>query len=351
MSSYNNFLSQIEVDEKELKRDLQNRNKAKKGRNNENINSTKPKGQEKTKVSSQNKNFKGNRQKSKEVEHKRTVQKATQKSKVLQNGPQKNQKIDKARSIEKIQITASEKRKVQNKKINLNDNHRAIRQKKLGDNTHLTKDRKENELANVRRANELAQLKNPSELAKLKKANISSLKKTRPNLTSKRLKDEHVHLRQKKVTSQLDKDKALVEKLTFKISKEEYDDKILGTIHQHQTQTRMIFLKDGEKLSKVPKSVAFLGAYAFLLSVVMIYSFSRVGTVKMDLRKVNAQFNELNEVNAQLNIKLATAYNIDNIRQRAENELYMSKPEAHQIMYITVVPENYVEYEIGSDDE
>ncbi len=135
----------------------------------------------------------------------------------------------------------------------------------------------------------------------------------------------------------------------FAISKKEYKAKVIGT--KRQDSTKYVYMHDDKKRIKVPPVVALLGMYGFVLSVVMIYYFSRVGVVKGELREINNEYSKLSEENVQLNINLATAYNIDNIRQRAENELYMSKPEAHQIIYISVEPENYAEYEMGSENE
>ncbi len=308
MSSYNDFLSKIEVDEKELKRDLQNRNKNK-NRDNNQI-SNKPL----QKIPTNNKSLG-----SKDGLNPKNLKKSVNPQ--ATNNPEQRRVVTGSMQKPNLQVDKSRSELVRN----VSSNNRQAVNSRLPVASAVGASRKNVSQAKVSRA------------------------EAKTNLTKERLIKEKVHLRQKKINDQLSKDKALVEKHTFNISKEEYDKKILGSIRQQQT--KMIFLRDGEKLAKVPKSVAFLGAYAFLLSIVMLVAFSVVGNKKMELRALNGQFNALNDVNAQLNIKLATAYNIDNIRTRAENELYMNKPETHQVMYITVIPENYVEYEMESDNE
>ncbi len=327
MSSYNNFLSKIDVDEKELKRDLQNRekerNKGKVGNikalgNSQSSNGTKP-----LKRIPTNDRTLGNKSTNKESIEPQKLNKNTS-----------QQPTNRAQQSRQNDNSNNERRRVRN--LSAQDN---IIQRELVDNVSNN---------NRQAVNSRLPVKNKPNNESINRVRVEKVRRT-PNLSKERLVTEKIHLRQKKVNEQLTRDKALIEKLTFNISKEEYDKKILGSIRQQQT--KMIFLREGEKLAKVPKSVAFLGAYAFILSVVMLVAFSVVGNKKMELSTYNDKFNTLNEVNAQLNIKLATAYNIDNIRQRAEYELYMSKPETHQVMYITVVPENYVEYEMESDNE
>ncbi len=319
MSSYNDFLSKIEVDEKELKRDLQNRSKEKKQVNKVGAN---PQG---TKNPNSNKSLKKLPSSKKPTRNTNSIEN-------LRNPNPKNINRD----------IAANKRNEPLKK----EGNNAPKNIKRDDRGHVSNNKRQ--VNNIKPKAELSRVPHSSNIQpNTKKPN--NVLRSDSNFSKQPLQKQKVHLRQKKVVDQFTKDKALVEKQTFSISKDEYDKKVMGTIRQQST--KMIFLKDGQKLAKVPKSVIFLGLYAFALSVVMLLSFSRVGTLKMELRNYNDKFKGLNEVNAQLNIKLATAYNIDNIRQRAENELYMSKPEAHQIMYITVVPENYVEYEMESDNE
>ncbi len=317
MSSYNDFLSKIEIDEKELKRDLQNRSKEKNSANNQS-----PK-KPLQKIPGNNRTI---------------VSKDGLKPKTLNKSANQQPPI-KPQQRRVAEVNSAVNGNIQKQNLQVGSSKREL-VRSVSSNNRQAVNSKLPEKAKINRA--IA--------ANPERKNFNQAKQgNKPNLSKERLASEKIHLRQKKVKDQLAKDKAIIEKSTFNISKEEYDKKILGSIRQQQT--KMIFLREGEKLAKVPKSVVFLGIYAFVLSVVMLVSFSVVGNKKMELRSLNDQYNGLNDLNAQLNIKLATAYNIDNIRQRAENELYMNKPESHQVMYITVVPENYVEYEMESNNE
>ncbi len=317
MSSYNDFLSKIEVDEKALEKDLQNRKREiQRKKNNK---SRKLQSEQKGKVNpkSQNRNTSvDTREKTLSSENNQRNRRQGQKTKnIAENNekiPSQKQQVRKNKEVRKN----SQKISAQNRDSKVNS-QKIAEFSKVNKNPKTTKDTRKNK-------------------------HIVSKEDVNHKVIKNLNKNTKIQLRQKKLEKQFDEDKKLVETQTFTIEKDEYEKTVLGTIREQET--KLIFLKDGDKLAKAPVSVAFLGAYAFLLSVIMIYTFSQVSTVKMELRKLNAEYSNLTEVNTQLEIKLATAYNIDNIRQRAENELYMNKPEAHQIMYITVVPENYAEY-------
>lgn len=381
-SSYNSFLDNIEVNEKELQRDLQKRKNAEQRRrlNKENEGQyIKPQ-----KKPNPNRNNVNQANVNKNTTNKNTTNNTTNKinssrptTTTTTKNPAKEQGgIVKSRdnSVNNSNTTTKPKTNQQTNQNNVatksNTALSNVRKEKTpnvpSDKQQKNQKRKEvvkieNTKGNVRKVTQLNNVNGTQEARKTlnkenDRANVNNngeqanSTKHRRHITKQRLKNEKIHIRQRKINTDVTpEDNAFVEKQTFTISKEEYDEKILGTIKDNQT--KMIFLKENQKLAKVPKSVAFLGIYTFILSAIILYSFSRIGTVKVELRELNKQFNELNEINAQLNIKLATAYNIDNIRQRAENELYMNKPEAHQIMYITVVPENNVEYEMGTNDE
>ncbi len=346
-SSYNNFLANIEVDEKQIKRDMAKRELAKQKQKQYNDqNKVKPK----ARVSAQNsalddrgsRNSSVSKRKNEEIQPNRDRVKQTETSQNRNyKGERENRRPDAKRSESTKHATVNREQGARIRK----------EQRNSFNNTQSVPLRiSQKEKAPLRLEDKTARsnaksVNNPSQIS----GRSSRANETRKNaLTRERLQKENIHLRQKKIrNSKSDKTKES-DQIHLTMSKTEYNQKVLGTIRENST--KFILFKDSTKLAKVPKGVAFLGVYAFILSAIMLYYFSQVAVVKMELSKVNEEYFKLNEVNAQLNIKLATAYNIDNIRQRAENELYMSKPEPHQIMYISVVPENFVEYEIDTEE-
>ncbi len=310
-SSYNNFLANIEVDEKEIKRDMAKREIAK--RNRQRYNEQQPKVRPKVKPQenintgrTKNQTASRNDRPVSLKQGKDNVRRSNESLRQLNNQGKKTQSANNNSPMRsnKARIDQENYYKIKQEQNNRNSQPRSSQQNKVDRNQALTRDR---------------------------------------------LKNEHIHLRQKKMgNTKGGTDAKRNDQVHLTMSKKEYDQKVLGTIRENST--KFILFKDSTRLAKAPKGVVFLGFYVFIMSAIMLYYFSQVAIIKMELSSVNEEYSKLNEVNAQLNIKLATAYNIDNIRQRAENELYMSKPEPHQIMYISVVPENFVEYEMGSGD-
>ncbi len=322
-SSYNNFLANIEVDEKDIKREMAKREIAKKRQQqyNDELSKVRPK----TKPIDQklNRNIKN-------TNIKNTKLKKDEQPVSLKQGKDRVKQTNNRTSY----------KDTENINTNINTKTTNQTQNKRNINNAPTNSPQWEEV-DLRIDGKLLRHNSPqNKKLKTRNTNASSEKKSM---------NDSKHLRQKKIRNAKNKDTAKdSDKIHLTMSKTEYNQKVLGTIRENST--KFIMFRDSTKLAKVPKDVAFLGLYAFILSAVMLYYFSQVAVVKMELSKVNGEYGKLNEVNAQLNIKLATAYNIDNIRQRAENELYMNKPEPHQIMYITVVPENFVEYEMDTEE-
>ncbi len=369
-SSYNNFLANIEVDEKDIKRELAKREIAKKKRQQYQDQQNKVRPKEPLKInpnglnkrSSQGLNNKHDEERVSLKQGKDRVTKAT-------NAPVSNRNLENR---------GSQNRSVNNNSVNNRSNARPritqedyynIKQqenKNRVDNRHNPQRevRKAPQSVNQKSLNNTRQKQAPKNVLQYRVVdksaeNYSQLRanqKSNQNNSSRnsalskdKLRHEQIHLRRKKIINAKSKDNVnSSNQVHLTMSKKEYDQKVLGTIRENST--RFILFRDSTRLARAPKGVAFLGFYTFVLAAIMLYFFSQVAVAKMELSKVNDEYAKLNEVNAQLNIKLATAYNIDNIRQRAENELYMSKPEPHQIMYITVVPENFVEYEMDTEE-
>lgn len=330
MSSYNDFLETIEIDEKDLK-NQQKRN----------INDKSKNQNYKSKASKQN-NIKKTQEKSNKTQNtyaKKNKSENTSTNKVVEDRDRQLQnKIVKNSQITKSNIKNQRKNsKTQDlKKQNLKNND--TKRKKNSNKSNLKPKEQNNVGENYN--NKKNVIDDPT--SRVSKNRISVEQKTA--LARKNLNNERIHLKKKKIA-----DKEVLENVQrFTINQDEYAEKILGTVQEKRT--KMIYLKDSKKHSKTPIGVAFLGLYAFFLCVIMMYAFSRVGSLKVELKSLNSELSDLNEENSQLDIQLATAYNIDNIRERAENELYMSKPEDYQTIYISVVPENYVEYEVGAED-
>lgn len=309
MSSYNDFLDNIEIDEKEL------RVQQKKG--------------VKKKVNTQN-----NSKKSGKV-NENSINKTQ--GKKLKN-KQKN-KQDIKNKGEKTQTTkAIGKKNISNNKKTINNYDRNT--KNINGGIKKAQPNNTRKIENGKNENKVREPKNISS-----QKNSNNYSRNSSMLHNKNLKKKNIHIKKKIIS-----DREVFEKIPkFTLTDEEYKKKFLGSTQDKQT--KMIYIKDEKKHGKMPKSVVFLGVYAFFLSVVMIYSFSRVSGLKVEKNSLDSQIADLSEENTQLDIKLATAYNIDDIRERAENELYMSKPDDNQIVYITVVPENYVEYEMEAEDE
>ncbi len=356
-SSYNNFLANIEVDEKEIKRELAKREIAKNKRqhfnpeqpkvrpNNNPVISNSRTQNNSTRSSlktnsrsglnnSPSNSVRGNRTSSgtsrningEVVNHKTSGRLSQENYYNLKQEQSRREEVNNKKNIKNIQNP--NKAKVQS------DNQKNYGQQRTAAN-------KPQKTSNKKQVNFRVQDASPRYSTKRNSTQV---------LTKERLRNEHIHLRQKKMRNAKSSDTSKnSEQIQLTMSKKEYDQKVLGTIRENST--RFILFRDNTRLARVPKGVAFLGFYTFVLAAIMLLSFSQVAVVKMELGEVNNEYAKLNEINAQLNIKLATAYNIDNIRQRAENELYMSKPEPHQIMYISVVPENFVEYEIVDTEE
>ncbi len=87
------------------------------------------------------------------------------------------------------------------------------------------------------------------------------------------------------------------------------------------------------------------GITIFASSFIYIHSYASLRTSQNELIKLKNGIiqikSDINEVEAQI----ASQLNLDNISERAKNELGMKEPLPHQIIYFELPEESYTSYE------
>jgi len=92
----------------------------------------------------------------------------------------------------------------------------------------------------------------------------------------------------------------------------------------------------------VPKAKLIFCVIALaLMSFVVLYRFSILADLNTAMNKMNEEYNTLRDENRLLKDEIETSIDLDNVKQVAENEMGLHKPDKFQVVPVSVPKNDY----------
>lgn len=92
---------------------------------------------------------------------------------------------------------------------------------------------------------------------------------------------------------------------------------------------------------KVKSRLVLSIVLVFIAGLVVMYRFAVITQLGYDANRREQQYNSLRNENAMLRVQIETGTDLTEIKERAETELGMQKPDSNQIVYIKVPRNDY----------
>lgn len=92
--------------------------------------------------------------------------------------------------------------------------------------------------------------------------------------------------------------------------------------------------------AKLKTKIIFSILIIFSMCAVTMFRFAQISQLNYENNKLSKQFVAIQNENELLSIKIGNAKSLNNIREVAENNLRMHKPNKNQIIYVTVPKED-----------
>lgn len=94
--------------------------------------------------------------------------------------------------------------------------------------------------------------------------------------------------------------------------------------------------------SAIPKAkMVFCVVFVVAVSFLMLYRYSAIAELNFEMENLNDKYSRLMDVNRKLEVEIATSQNLDHVKEIAETELNMHKPESYQVVAVSVPKNNY----------
>lgn len=87
---------------------------------------------------------------------------------------------------------------------------------------------------------------------------------------------------------------------------------------------------------KIKTKITFSILIVFSLCALTMFKYAQISQLGYDNKKLEKQYTEIVNNNQLLSIEIQNAKSLKNIREVAENELHMHKPNKSQIVYVEV---------------
>jgi len=105
-----------------------------------------------------------------------------------------------------------------------------------------------------------------------------------------------------------------------------------------------------KKKNKVKKKV-FLGVLSFAIALTIVYRYAMLNNMSMENIKLKKELAELNNVNAQLQLKAEQSVNLSYVEQYAQENLGLQKPQNYQIEYINVNKQDLIDNKVTNENK
>ncbi len=92
--------------------------------------------------------------------------------------------------------------------------------------------------------------------------------------------------------------------------------------------------------NKIKAKITFSILIIFSLCSLTMFKYAQISQLSYDNNKLNKQYTDIQNDNKLLSIEIQSAKSLKNIREVAENNLHMHKPNKSQIVYVEVPKED-----------
>lgn len=129
-----------------------------------------------------------------------------------------------------------------------------------------------------------------------------------------------------------------------------YDDFINEPVAQSKKQEEPKKQAVPKVKNKVKRKV-FLGVLSFSIALTIVYRYAMLNNMSMENIKLKKELAELNNVNAQLQLRAEQSVNLSYVEQYAQENLGLQKPQNYQIEYINVNKQDLVDNKVTSENK
>ena len=129
-----------------------------------------------------------------------------------------------------------------------------------------------------------------------------------------------------------------------------YDDFLNEPAAQPKKEEKQKEQVASKKKNKAKKKV-FLGVLSFALALTIVYRYAMLNNMSMENIKLKKELAELNNVNAQLQLRAEQSVNLSYVEQYAQENLGLQKPQNYQIEYINVNKQDLIDNKVTNENK
>jgi cell division protein FtsL len=109
-----------------------------------------------------------------------------------------------------------------------------------------------------------------------------------------------------------------------------------------QRVQKRVISKPLSKKQIIPKAkMLFAVVFMVAVSFVILYRFSVIAELNYRMGNLTENYKELRDENRKLEVDIATSINLDRVKELAEANLDMHKPDSYQTILVSVPKNNY----------
>ena len=111
---------------------------------------------------------------------------------------------------------------------------------------------------------------------------------------------------------------------------------------ENQRVQKKVAIKPLPARSTIPKSkMMFCVMFMVAISFIVLYRYSVISELNFSMGNLNEEYSKLTDENRKLEVDIATSINLDRVKEIAETQLNMHKPESYQVVVVSIPKNNY----------
>lgn len=127
---------------------------------------------------------------------------------------------------------------------------------------------------------------------------------------------------------------------------EEYN---IATRSAKKEESNSIALKKKIKIQR--KRRVALGAILFAIAFAIVYRYTMINNVNIEIIRLKKDLEEINTVNAQLKLAAERSVDLREIERYSREELGLQKPQSYQIEYINLNKQDFINNQPTSENK
>lgn len=101
-------------------------------------------------------------------------------------------------------------------------------------------------------------------------------------------------------------------------------------------ENKVLNAKKKQRNNKVKRKVIFCLLFVFAMGSLAMYRYSRITEMNYEIDRQLKAYEEIKNENIRIKVEIENSIDIQKIKEFAEKELGMHKPDKHQIVYVKV---------------